>query len=205
MKHIIIILFLTIFFANSSFCQSKHQVSTTVNELLKKYPKIHLIDIYKSCYQDFMGSEHLITDKEAAKKYIVRELNEMSTDRNAPSFEKCGLNGDYIRVDLDAVAKGMIDVDSLANWFVESSNVKKHSFKAWKKRWNKIEKHILEMSIALPDFDRESKFIQEMFGKGGYACTHSREYKENYSPHYRIISRKILIKNGLVPLLGKNI
>ena len=40
-----------------------------VNRKLQTYPKSRLLDLYKSCFQDFMGAEHLVPDRQRVKGY----------------------------------------------------------------------------------------------------------------------------------------
>ena len=49
-----------ILFVASSLTSHAMGVEDFVNELLREYPKARLLDIYKSCFQDYMGAEHLV-------------------------------------------------------------------------------------------------------------------------------------------------
>ena len=42
-------------------------IEAFVNRQMTAYPESHLLDIYKSCFQDYMGAEHLVPDSEKAK------------------------------------------------------------------------------------------------------------------------------------------
>lgn len=194
-KFFLITLFSVLVF--SSYAQTKNQVKRFVKVQMTKYPKIHLIDIYKSCYQDFLGSEHLISNKDASKQYISEELDNLNKSRTVQNFEKCGLKGEYIRVDLQVINNGLIDIDTLNNWFVESSKMSPHTFQEWVICWDKILNIIESMDLNLPDFEKEQLFIDNLLKNNKYACSHSQEYKAYYDPHYRIISKKILKKKGI--------
>ncbi|MBR5440515.1 MAG: hypothetical protein IKV37_03025, partial [Prevotella sp.] len=50
------------------------KVELFVYKQLSGYPESRLIDLYKSCFQDFMGPEHLISDTQSAKAYLDEEL-----------------------------------------------------------------------------------------------------------------------------------
>ena len=60
----------------SCTCMSIHaqDVEMFVGGLLRQYPKARLLDIYKSCFQDYMGAEHLVNDTASAKAYLDQEL-----------------------------------------------------------------------------------------------------------------------------------
>ena len=51
---------------------------TFVNRQLQRYPQMRLLDLYKSCFQDFMGAEHLVSDREGVKHYLDTELEQTS-------------------------------------------------------------------------------------------------------------------------------
>ena len=52
-----------ILFVASSLTSHAMGVEDFVNELLRDYPKARLLDIYKSCFQDYMGAEHLVGER----------------------------------------------------------------------------------------------------------------------------------------------
>ena len=41
-----------------------------VNKQLQTYPQLRLLDLYKSCFQDYMGAEHLVSDRQRVKAFI---------------------------------------------------------------------------------------------------------------------------------------
>ena len=47
---------------------------------LQTYPQSRLLDLYKSCFQDFMGAEHLVSDKQRVKAASKREESKNSFD-----------------------------------------------------------------------------------------------------------------------------
>ena len=55
-----------------------------VNRQMQNYPKSRLLDIYKSCFQDYMGAEHLVSDRQRVKAYLDEELNTTSLDDLMP-------------------------------------------------------------------------------------------------------------------------
>lgn len=177
--------------------QSERQVRKFVRQQLAWYPHLHLIDLYKSCYQDFMGAEHLVTNSEVANYYVQKELSEMDTAAYLQGFlEPCGLRGDHVRIPLSFVKDGTIPADSLVSWFVQSSGTElPHTLEEWMACWYKIEHIIDKLDLNLPDYETDKATIRAIFERGGYACVHSKEFKQHYHPHYRIVSRRILHKN----------
>ena len=51
-----------------------------VNKQLQTYPQLRLLDLYKSCFQDYMGADHLVSDRQRVKAYLDDELNTTSID-----------------------------------------------------------------------------------------------------------------------------
>ena len=167
-----------------------------VTGLLEQYPKARLLDIYKSCFQDYMGAEHLVADTASVRVYLERELATTSLDELMPwYFEPCGVNGNYVRVSLRSVIEGKITTQQLLDAFIASANSEERpSVESWTTRWHDIIDTIDHMGLALPHYDEDKLFIQNVLEQGKYAISHSPEYREAYAPHYRIVKRDILEK-----------
>ena len=45
-----------------------------VGKQLQTYPQLRLLDLYKSCFQDYLGAEHLVSDRQRVKAYLDDEL-----------------------------------------------------------------------------------------------------------------------------------
>lgn len=57
-----------------SIAVSAQDIEGFVTRQMQTYPKSRLLDIYKSCFQDFMGAEHLVSNREQVKAYLDDEL-----------------------------------------------------------------------------------------------------------------------------------
>ena len=55
------------FFLLLSVAVSAQDIEGFINRQLQTYPKSRLLDIYKSCFQDNMGTEHLVSDRQRDK------------------------------------------------------------------------------------------------------------------------------------------
>lgn len=173
MKHILLFLSLLL-----SVSLSAQNIKTFVSHQMNEYPKSHLLDLYKSCFQDYMGAEHLVSDRERVKVYLDEELN--TTDMNDLLewyYEPCGIKGRYVRVSLRTVKEGLITEDMLLDAFVRSANTKRPSVKSWSRRWHKIIGTIDKMNLDLLDYDREKQFIDSILSIGKYAVSHSSDYR----------------------------
>jgi len=174
-----------------------------VNRQLQTYPKSRLLDIYKSCFQDYMGAEHLVSDSQRVKAYLDEELATTSIEDLMPwYYEPCGPDSSYVRVSLRAIKEGLITEDALLNAFIRSANnPSRPSVESWSERWHKMMGTFDLMKLDLPHYQEDKQFIDSILSIGKYAISHSPEYREAYHPHYRIIERTIF-ENEIRPLIS---
>lgn len=172
------------------WCQD---VEDWVTRTLAQYPRARLLDIYKSCFQDYMGAEHLVNDLATARAYLEQEYTTTAVEDLLPwYYEPCGINGNYVRVSLRAVFDGKIKREELLDAFVcSASDPERPSVEAWADRWHEIVAIIDKMDLNLPHQQEDRDFIEQVLDQGKYAISHSSDYREAYSPHYRIIRRDI--------------
>lgn len=188
-------------------CMALVGMSQNIDEMVKNqlsnYPKSRLLDIYKSCFQDFMGAEHLVGDTLSVRRYLEYELQQVEGDSLMSWYaEPCGLQGRYVRVSLRVVQEGLVSLDQLLSAFIRSANGSvRPSVEVWKTEWEKIVGQIDEMRLGLPYYDDDRRFIADVLAQGKYAISHSPDYRAAYRPHYRIVRRDIF-ERELKPLLS---
>ena len=172
---------------------SAQDVEGFINRQMQTYPKSRLLDIYKSCFQDYMGAEHLVSDRQRVKAYLDEELNTISLDDLMPwYYEPCGIDSSYYRVSIRAIKESLVSEDLLLNAFIRSANTENRpSVESWSKRWHKIIGTIDQMKLDMPNFQEDKQFIDSVLSVGKYAISHSPDYCEAYHPHYRIVERNI--------------
>ena len=175
---------------------SAQDVEGFINRQMQTYPKSRLLDIYKSCFQDYMGAEHLVSDRQRVKAYLDEELNTISLDDLMPwYYEPCGIDSSYYRVSIRAIKESLVSEDLLLNAFIRSANSEKRpSVESWSERWHKIIGTIDQMKLDLPNYQEDKQFIDSVLYVGKYAISHSPDYREAYHPHYRIVERSIFEK-----------
>ena len=184
------------FFLLLSVAVSAQDIEGFINRQLQTYPKSRLLDIYKSCFQDYMGAEHLVSDRQRVKAYLDEELNTTSLDDLMPwYYEPCGIDSCYFRVSIRAIKEVIITEDQLLDAFIRSANSEtRPSVESWSDRWRMIIGTIDQMKLNLPDFQEDKQFIDSVLSVGKYAISHSPEYREAYHPQYRIVERNIFEK-----------
>ena len=176
-----------------SVAVSAQDIEGFVNRQLQNYPKSRLLDIYKSCFQNYMGAEHLVSDRQMVTAYLDEELNTTSLDDLMPwYYEPCGIEGNYVRVSLRTVKEDIIQENLLLDAFIRSANNKERpSVDSWREQWHKFIGTIEQMNLNLPSYSEDKQFIDSILSAGKYAISHSPEYREAYHPHYRIVERNI--------------
>ena len=176
-----------------SVAVSAQDIRGFINRQLQNYPKSRLLDIYKSCFQDYMGAEHLVSDRQMVKAYLDEELNNTSLDDLMPwYYEPCGIDSSYYCVSIRAIKESLVSEDLLLNAFIRSANTENRpSVESWSKRWHKIIGTIDQMKLDMPNYQEDKQFIDSVLSVGKYAISHSPDYCEAYHPHYRIVERNI--------------
>ena len=204
MKKSTIILLIVI----AAVCQSHSQTTDRwqAEYLVKKqfamYPNSTLQDLYKTCFQDVFGAEHLASDTQKVIQYIQYELSQPFYPCY-PLYEYCGLNGNYVRVNISAVGNGYITDSLLASCFIRSSHAeKKVTLEQWAEIWHEISHYIHDIKPDIENFKQDDEYIFRLIDSGQYAWVHSRLYRDTYMPHYRIVTREIF-ENEIYPLLKR--
>ena len=173
-----------------------------VHRQLHTYPQSRLLDLYKSCFQDYMGAEHLVSDRQRVKAYLDEELSTTTLDDLMPwNYEPCGIDSNFYRVSIRTIKENVISEEMLLNAFIRSANTpKRPSVEEWSERWHVIIDAIDQMQLGLPNYQQDKAFIDSILSAGKYAISHSPEYREAYRPHYRIVERSIF-ERELKPLI----
>ncbi len=197
------IVFVTISLLYSIVLQAQ-DIEGFVHIQLQTYPQLRLLDLYKSCFQDFMGAEHLVSDRQRVKAYLDEELSTTTLDDLMSwNYEPCGIEGNYVRVSIRTIKENVISEEMLLDAFVRSANTSKRpSVEEWSKQWHVIIGTIDQMQLGLPHYEQDKAFIDSILSVGKYAISHSPEYREAYRPHYRIVERSIF-EHELKPLIER--
>ena len=188
MKKRIILALAAIGFAG---CNKQPQVQEdAVRELceymVRTYPQATLQDVYKTCYQDFFGAEHMISDTASVRAYLKYELEQMTNDEVVmPSMEPTGFRHRFVRMNLQQVMHGQMTEDELFNAFLEAANESTPVHDHWADEWAQIETIALQVQPAWQN--EELQTLLHQAARNQQAVHHSAAFREAYHPHYRII------------------
>lgn len=176
------------------------RIRKAVESQLSMYPKSTLQDLYKNFFQDYFGPGHIVSDTLSAGAYLNSELASLEEVSGA-YYEPTGYNGNFYRVNLSVVKKGLIPRDVFFDAFIRSvSAIQTITFDEWKKEWSDIDAVIYSMDLPLSDYTQEREKIFSFMEQGKYVMHHSELFSTAYNPHYRIIGREIFLKE-ILPFL----
>ena len=158
-------------------------------EHAKRYPRMQPTDAVKLIYQNEFGGGHLIRDEEACLRYLRQEYEQVKKRSSIPLYEEIG-NG-MIRVNLAAVQKG--DLEQLGAIFIRSAAEHKGNLNSFLEKLDVLKASAEEGVFAFRLWELEDYL--EDYAKAGYpAVSHSPEYREQYSPTYRIVCAEFYLK-----------
>ncbi len=166
------------------------------------YPQSQLRDVYKYCFQDYFGLEHLMSDSLAAVRYIEAEIRSAdSTDWQRPLFYYPLLKNNYVRVDIGYVRQGVIPLATMVSAMLHSSQPVDYDAGQWHKRWQSLLALLNNPHCKKPlNYEEDYQFIEQTIKSGKYAVHHSRLFNETYRQHYRIVRRDVF-EQMLLPLI----
>lgn len=156
------------------------------------YPAATLQDVYKTCYQDFFGSEHLMRDTAAARYYLNTELASCANEDLSlmPLSEPTGFRHRFLRINLANVVSGTISEEALLDAFIAAASKENALSDDWEQEWHMIE--VVALAVY-PDWaDEELKEALREAARLRRAVRHSDAFREAYRPHYRIIPANYL-------------
>lgn len=157
------------------------------------YPKLRIKDIFKFLYQSTFGCEHLVTSEADVLQGIREEYN-ACLQINRCIEER--LDGDYHRVSLDCLSNGL-SADTLGKLFVLSAKEGRGEIAALEKKLSVAHGLIKEgrLPFSVEEFDTA---MLQWKDEGYPPIHHSEDFRNAYSPSYRVISHKYVL---LLPLL----
>ena len=191
MKNIVFVLMANLCTVLLFSCQSESgAIRRMCENVHKQYPQADLQDIYKTCYQDYFGSKHLVTDTATARYYIEKELAECrDMDLSAmPRREPTGFRHRFTRVNLSCVIDGELTEEQLLELFMEAAGTDNAFSDNWAEEWRCIEQIALQVNPSWANAVLQDSL--RVAANNNRAVVHSKAFRETYTPHYRIVWNK---------------
>lgn len=152
-----------------------------------RYPLMKCNDIYKLIYQAAMGSAHSISRVETAREYFLEEISSMSNGPGEPAVDTIAHDGSIFRINIRPYLQAGFNPEKLFEAFVQTG-------KEYTGSTEKLELYCwwlirIKEEGQLPDNIRDiDQYLREMSELNYPAVHHSSEYRNAYSPSYRVIA-----------------
>ncbi|MCK4922268.1 MAG: hypothetical protein KAS71_14550 [Bacteroidales bacterium] len=191
-------LFLIAFMLISCEYQIENEIKKSVKFQMRNYPESTLQDIYKNFFQDAFGPGHLIEDTEACLNNLQIELGQFESGKLKTVVEPLGYENNFVRVDLSVIKDGIVSYEDYARAFIESGiYFSEPNLDEWINEWQQIVEIIEDLDLEIQNFDADKEKLTKMLENGEYVVHHSKQFIDNYDPHYRIIQKEIFDKELL--------
>lgn len=175
-------------------------IRAAVDAYAARYPEARYQDYYKNFMQDYYGPGHILADTAAAGRYLRSELAGAGRMDGA-LWEPTGYKGNFVRVNLSLLRDGIVDYPTYFDAFVSSVQaVEGPEPEVWLREWAAIDSIIMASGLDYPGLQDDRNRIMAQLREGKYVVHHSRHFNDNYSLHYRIISRD-LFRRRILPLI----
>lgn len=162
------------------------KLKQTVLEHIKKYPEMELQDILKMLFQNEFGPKHLAENEIECFKSLSTEINSIDYNENEELFEDIGC--DALRLNLKAIPIGT-DLNYINKVIVNSASEFCGTNEKLVVKFGLLV--VMAENQEIPfDIERVRKETNAFAKNGFKPISHSEVYKENYSPSYRVISKK---------------
>jgi len=149
------------------------------------HPLAAFQDYYKLIYQDFFGPAHILQDEAKALGYLEKEVRNTNKFENY-EFQDIGILNNFVRVNLKLVKEGKITIERL--FAALKNSVIKINYttnEKWKQYWTQLYSLIQKIGSFEPNQE-----LFEQIKNNPPLVSHSKIYKDNYQPHYRIIHKE---------------
>jgi hypothetical protein len=165
-----------------------HQILT---DHLTRYPAMQVQDLYKLLQQAALGSEHAIRNKEAAWKWLEREMAEMGAGPDDPLFDPLSPDGEIARIHLRPYLRAGKEPQTLLAAFLRTANEWRGSVETLRV-YGQAAAHLAETETWQIRRLEIENFFAKMEEEFFPAVHHSSIYVEHYHPAYRVVNRNFL-------------
>lgn len=160
---------------------------------LHDHPSAQPQDVVKLCCQAAFGAEHLLSNPDAARNWLERELDEVEA-ADIPLRED--ISDEVCRVNLAAWKLRGLPADRLFGLFSASAQITPEGEQCFDRALSQMPKIIAlgETGFSLEDWQ---EYLDGYFSRGGGIVRHSEVYREHEKPAYRIVKRSLMDNTDL--------
>ena len=161
-------------------------IEAVLRDHLVRYPAMQIQDLYKLIHQAALGSEHAISNLEAPRRWLERELAEMGPGPEETMLDPISADGQTVRLHLRPFLARGGDIEALLSAFIRTANAFHGDRAILRDYWN-VATELRRFSPVEMD-----AFIETARARDFPAVHHSPEYERLYRPAYRVIKREYL-------------
>lgn len=155
----------------------------------QQHPEMTIQDAIKFLHQSYMGPGHLITDKTAAMDRLKAEW--ASLPDRSPTDMGTPIGNGLFRLNLNHCKAIKLSTKTMFSMFYETS-------KQWKPDSRMLDDN-LDLIYSLPfPMEQIKQTLQAYRQSGMPMVSHSEQYRNHYSPAYRIVRQEYI---NLLPIL----
>jgi len=148
------------------------------------HPLATFQDYYKLTYQDFFGPAHLLQNEEKALDYLEKEVRNTNKFENY-EYQDIGIINNFVRVNLKLVKEEKITIKGL--FAALKNSVIKIDY-ATNEKWKQYCTQLYPLIQKIGSFEPNQELIRQIKNNPPLV-SHSKLFKDNYQPHYRIIHK----------------
>ena len=152
------------------------------------YPISKETDYLKMIYQSVFGVGHLIKDLDKAKNYLLFEMENLTYEKFESLYEY--ISDDFVRINLRPYKFLNLDIDELLNGMIDCANSNTGTYQD---ALCKID--ILRDLVKTKVINININYIDEILKQYPNELPlfhHSEEYRQAYSPHYRVVKASFI-------------
>ena len=160
-----------------------------------RYPKMQPEDLYKLLHQAAMGNEHAISSREAARQWLIREIETLQPfapdSLDAALIEPISPDGRLVRVNLRPYLRMAGDPEPLLEAFWLTAERFAGNSRTLDLYCEQAVNLAREGTLSFSPAVLETRFA-ELKQQGYPAVHHSKQYTAEYQPAYRVVLRELL-------------
>ena len=167
-------------------------------EQFRKYPQMQPLDMLKVIHQSEFGCAHFVSDEGNGFELLQQELKNLLVKACTGDFIE-PLGDTFCRVHLAGLQKNGLSPKTLFNLFGLTSRKNSGSEQTLLVKLE-VFKELCDSGKLPFDPPRVQKLIQDFKNSEFEAVHHSKEFKQHYSPAYRVVRRDLC---NLLPLYAR--
>ncbi len=158
---------------------------------LARYPSMQLLDIYKLLHQAALGNSHAVGSPGEVARRLEEEIACMGEGPSEPLWEPISPDGRLVRVHLRSYVADKHDLQALADAHMRSPETCPPAPERLARFCGCLGD--LASEGILP-FNRDDVItcFDEIAEQGFPAVGHTKTYRENYKPAYRVVDIELL-------------